>query len=217
MPTPIRIAEPSAWAVTLAEAKAHLRIEHTDDDVYIDSLIGAASHHIERVTGVTLTWTRYRVQYEAFPDYFTLPRRPLVTGSTGTYPAQVQGVAAVANDHLSPVVNFANGYDQDETDSAWVPADTYFRAVDGNPPEILLWNETLWPTLNTWNPYPVWVDFTAGFSQNGSRVPVDLKRALLLLVAHWYMVREAASPDAGMPAPFAVDALLDQWAPGEYC
>lgn len=215
MPQPIRLSPPESWAVTLAEAKAHIRVDHTDDDAYINSLIGAGHAFIERAVGVTLTWTRYRVQYDQFPDVFELPRRPLVLGSTGTFPAQVQGVTAGTNDHLSPTVNYVDGFDT-ETTFNMVPADEDWRAIDGNPPQIALWKGVTWPLINTYNPWPVWVDFTAGYSRDGKNVPVDLKQALLLLVGHWYLVREAASPDSGMPAPYAVEALLANYESGEY-
>ena len=39
------------------------------------------------------------------------------------------------------------------------------------------------------------VDFTAGFGEAGTDVPDLLKRAILLLVAHWYEFRSAIGPD----------------------
>ena len=39
------------------------------------------------------------------------------------------------------------------------------------------------------------IDFSAGFGESGADVPDLLKRAILLLVAHWYEFRGAVSAD----------------------
>lgn len=41
------VAPATEWPITLDEAKAHLRVEHTDDDVLIESLIVTAAGMIE--------------------------------------------------------------------------------------------------------------------------------------------------------------------------
>lgn len=216
MPALTRLVEPASFCVTLAQAKAHIRVDHSDDDSLIQNLIEAASDYVERATNVTMTWTRYRWTLETFPaGDIELPRRPLVLGSTGAWPTTVGGSPSTTEDRTSPVVKFIQGYDTEVTNT-WLPADEEFRARDGNPPLLSLWGAVQWPLLGTWNPFPVTIDFTAGFSQDGTSVPKQLKQAVLLLVGHWYIHREAASPDGAVPVPYAVEAILSLYESGEY-
>ena len=59
-----RVTAPSIDPVTIAECKRHMRIEHSDDDVIIGSLINVAVNYLD-VTGmlgkamITQTWAEY--------------------------------------------------------------------------------------------------------------------------------------------------------------
>lgn len=63
-----RWIEPAAEPVTLAEAKAHCRVEasFTDDDVYIASLIPSARQAAEQALGRTLVGTSWLVTLDDF-------------------------------------------------------------------------------------------------------------------------------------------------------
>ena len=48
----------TAWsetAITLAEAKTHLRLEGSEDDTYLNSLISTAQFAVEKYTGRAIT------------------------------------------------------------------------------------------------------------------------------------------------------------------
>lgn len=54
------LVAPTVEPVDLAEAKAHLRLVHSDDDALVGSLISAAREHVERHTGRALAAGEYR-------------------------------------------------------------------------------------------------------------------------------------------------------------
>jgi len=81
---PVRISAPAEAPVTLAEAKAHLRIDHDGDDVLIGSLIAVAVEHIDGWSGilgrclVTQTW---RQDFDGIGHCLRLPMPALALTS----------------------------------------------------------------------------------------------------------------------------------------
>lgn len=88
LPAPVRTAAPATNPVSLAEAKAHLRVDHSDHDTRIASLIEGATANLDGYTGilgralVTQTW---RQDFPAFTDLLRLPLRPVASITIVTY------------------------------------------------------------------------------------------------------------------------------------
>jgi uncharacterized phiE125 gp8 family phage protein len=162
---------PAVEPVTLAEAKAHLRIVHADEDDLIARLITAARRHLEQQTGLCLVsqgWTCFR---DAWPEVSAveLPLAPVIAVTAVTVHGEDDAAAAVD------------------------PAHYYLDQVS-RPARLMLRQGRLWPrpgrTLNG-----IEIAVTAGFGAAGSDVPEPLRQALLQLMTHWYGHRgEAAAP-----------------------
>ena len=67
------LVPPTAEPVSLADAKAWLRVETPDDDTLVGSLIAAARAAIEAYTGRVLVSQTWRLRLDAWPEG-TLPR-----------------------------------------------------------------------------------------------------------------------------------------------
>lgn len=79
-----QITEPTEWPITLAEGKAHLRVDYTDDDDMIEELIKSATDYCDGPTGflgralIEQTW---ELVLDAFPDddeEIKIPMPPLI-------------------------------------------------------------------------------------------------------------------------------------------
>lgn len=75
----VLIAAPALEPVTLAEAKAWLRIDDSADDARLASLVSTARHMVEKATRRLLISQSWRVEFGAFPcdGYVRLPFAPL--------------------------------------------------------------------------------------------------------------------------------------------
>ncbi|MFC0677522.1 hypothetical protein ACFFGH_06615 [Lysobacter korlensis] len=69
--------------VTLAQAKAHLNVLHTDSDVHIGALVSAARAHVEMTTGRALAAAQY--MWPAGPSWQQLPLAPIAAVAAATY------------------------------------------------------------------------------------------------------------------------------------
>jgi uncharacterized phiE125 gp8 family phage protein len=175
---------PETEPVTLADAKAHLRIDADDEDALIAQLITAARMFIERMLGqalVTQSWS-YFLDYWPRGGCIALPLAP------------VQAVDAVK------VHDAAGGA---------VTLETSAYAVDtlSVPARLVLRGATPSSTTRELNAFEV--AFTAGYGDEAEDVPAPIAQALLLLVAHWFERREPVVLDgAPQEVPGTVAGLL---------
>ena len=65
-------AAPVTTLVSLAEAKEHLRVDHSNDDTYITTLIDVATDVVESFTRTKLISQRWNIYYDEFPPYIDL-------------------------------------------------------------------------------------------------------------------------------------------------
>ena len=176
-------AAPAAEPISLAEAKAHLRIDGDDEDALLASLIAAARIFIERTLGVALITQGWSYFLDLWPRSIcvTLPIAP------------VQAVGAVTlhdADGGATVVD-VESYAVDALSS---PARLVLK---GGPPPVVS------RELNAFE-----IAFTAGYG-DAADVPAPIRQALTLLVAHWFERREPVVLGVGaQDVPMTVAGLL---------
>jgi len=81
----LSLASSEAEPVSLAEAKAHLRVIHSSDDAMIDRLIVSAREAAEQFTNRALVAATYRWIREGFESRFVLPLWPVATVDAVSY------------------------------------------------------------------------------------------------------------------------------------
>lgn len=152
----VRITAPVTYPVTLAEAKATCRVTASDEDAFINLLIGAATNHVEEYLGraiMSQTWALYQ---DSFSASFLLSRGPVVSVAT----LQYYDTASVLQ-----TVDAAD-YTLDKTgDPAWVV-----------PVADFIWPDVADGVNN------VILTYQAGYAV----VPDAIKWAILLLISQWF-------------------------------
>lgn len=182
--TLIETDPPLAEPVTLADLKAHLRIDTADEDALLESLIRVARFHLEAVAGVALMPRGLRLLLDDWPAgrVIQLMRTP------------VQSIDAV------------RVYDS-HGDAGELPLVGMLLDAGARPARLVLRDRPRpGPPING-----IEIDFTAGFG-SPTEVPPELTRAILLHAAHLYEFRGAVSLDmqpAAVPAGY--DRLIAPW------
>lgn len=169
--------------ITVADAKAHLRVEHTDDDDLIAAYAAAATEHLDGYTGLLsrcLVAQEWTLHLPRFPRgrRIALPLPPLISVSSIEY---------VASDGV------------DET----VPEDNYY-VLDGPLAAVELKASASWPSTGT-HPRAVSITFTAGYGAPAD-VPTPIRAAVLLMIGGLYANRGDA--DAPIELTPTVKSLL---------
>ncbi len=171
--------------VSIAEAKDHLRVDHSDEDAYISSLILTSRLHIEAALSLVLIHQSWTWTFDAWPkrsQSVTLPLRPV---------SAITGISILASDG-APTAMPASDYE-----------------LDGNhvPPRLLR-TTSQWPKPGKVHA-GIEISFVAGFGPTADDVPQPVRHALLLLVAHWYEHRDPIEIGSDKTSvPEAVSTLL---------
>ena len=183
--TTVLLSGPIVEPITLAEAKAHLRVDTSAEDTLIQSLIMASRLHIEAALDLALITQSWRIRRDAWPSSRTLvlPLRPVQSLTT----------VKLHSDHETSETLDATDFILDGYAN---PARLVWRGNGVAPAPGLAANG-------------IEIDLVAGFGAAASDVPQPIRHALLLLVAHWYENREPVDIGAAATAiPPAVSELL---------
>lgn len=184
---------PPVEPVTLAEAKAHLRLDTTSEDALVSSLIITSRLHIEAALGLALITQAWSCFIDAWP--------PAGPGEVpGAVPLPLRPVQSIAAVRL---------YGADESVET-LPADSYFLDGAGSPPRLVRQAATSWPVPRR-PANGIEIALVAGCGDAAADVPAPIRQAILLLVAHWYEHREPVEIGAQIPVPQMVTELLQPY------
>lgn len=193
----VRQTAPAVEPVTLTEAKAHLRVDTSDDDTYITSLIKAAREWVEHYLDRSLVHTQWAMRVDTFPWEFELPRPPMATAGTTT-------AVSVS-------------YTLDTGSTTTLSASEYRVDREATPGAIRPVYGGTWPGHRS-DENAVTVTWWGGYGAAGSDVPQAIRHAILMLCSHWYENRGPTVSTGAVPqeVPFAVQSLLDSVRWGSY-
>lgn len=176
------MAEP----ITLTEAKQHLRMENdSSEDTFITSLIAPARAYVERVSRYLFVAGTRTATFRRWGDYLEIYRYPI---------ASVESVTYSTSDDPTDDVEY-EGF-----------------AVDFNSFPLRIYpalGGTGFPEIDPGQ--TITVEYTTGALAATSEEYLIGKRAMLLLIGHWFDNRGEVALDKD--TKFAIDALLDNLAP----
>ena len=182
----VRVAATVAGAACDFSADVMIRSGDATDDELIASLITAAREYCEDYTSRALATQTLEAYADAFPckDRFELPMPPL------------QSVESVKYKNSAG------------TETTLTEGTDYLVDDESAVAQIVLPYGKSWPSFTPWPVNPVKVRFTAGYA-DGNPAPKTIKQAMLMLIGHWYVNREAVlTGTVSKEIEFAVKALL---------
>lgn len=181
-----RTVAPAESLLALADVKAHLHVDHDDDDGVIAGLVAAAEAWLDGVDGilsralVTQTWA-------ATASGFPADRRFMLP--------------------LAPV--------QSVTEVACLDEEGVTRVLEAEQYRLIAWRDTafielaegaIWPTSAPRSD-AVTITFVAGYG-GAADVPASIRVAATMLIGQWYENREAMARSGYEALPIGVRALL---------
>ncbi len=164
---PVLVIPPASLPVTVEQVRAHLRIDHTEEDAYLASLIGAAVDHLDGWSGIlgraliTQTW---RQDFTGFDCVMRLPMFPV---------ASIASVAYVDASGATVTLN----------------SDVYELQSDERGAFIRLKVGQAWPVTGESNA-PASVAYVCGSA--AADVPAAIRHAILIMVADMYRFTETS-------------------------
>jgi uncharacterized phiE125 gp8 family phage protein len=182
----VRVTAPAASPISLAEVKAQMRVEGTDEDTIIQRLIDAAVAYVD-VQGVlgramiTQTWGEW------------LPSTPPTSVILALGP--VQSVSAIKYYDLDGALQTATLADFN---------------VFGTPNRITVSPKTgkAWPIAQMRDD-AIKIEYVIGYGATSAVVPQTIRHALMMLVAHWYEHRETTQEKQMQDLPYGFMEMMN--------
>jgi len=187
-----------AEPVTLTEVKAHLRVDHANDDDYINNLIIVAVDYTENITGRSLIEKTYDTYLDAFPASDNCPiyidAPPLISITSIKY------------------------YDDADVEQTWSSAEYVVDTDQMYKDKVYPDRNYSWPAARIF-PKAVHIEYVAGYEDSAAspvdladNIPLEIKQAILLLIGHLYENRESTMVGIKIEEiPTGYDALISSY------
>lgn len=174
---------------TLADLKLFLRIDHSEEDVLITSLLNGAVDHFEQSTRRVLQSRSITQRLDSLPDsrVIFLEKGP-VTSVTSVTVRTLTGTSTISSSDYITILG------QTETKPLIAFKDT--------------------ANLPTPDNYPGAVTVT--YVAETTTIPESVNAAIRLLAAHWYENRQAVGPTGGNEVPLAYQSVASKYLWGAY-
>ncbi len=182
--TTLRTTSPAVEPVTVSEAKAHLRVDASDEDTLIEGLIAAAVAHL---------------------DGMGVLGRAMITQSWATWVCNSPGVVTLPVGPFQSLTS-VEYYDTNNTLQTATLSD-YETRLSGDFVTVRPKSGFSWPGAYSRDD-AIKITYVAGFGDAAADVPQSIRQAILLLIGHWYENRMAVSEASLKEVPKAVDALI---------
>lgn len=176
------VTPPALEPVTIADARAFLRISTESEDEILRRIIKTARELVEAEAGLALVDQTWRLRVDRWPR----------SGRLAIFKYPVKAVTAVV------------AYRPDGSAISLEPEE--FMLQHGRRPQRVYMAQ--YPDAQTF--CGLEVDFIAGFGETGVEVPDALKQAILTLTAHLYENR-AGLDTAKAELPVMVGQMVDSW------
>lgn len=180
-------AGPAQEPVSLTEAKEFMRLDGTEDDVLVSTLITAARIHIETSLGKILITENWSYFLDKWPKSKTvyLPLDPIQTIEE---------------------IRFHDGLGSFEV----IPVEDYSIDIISRHPRLQFNGAK--PASSSKKLNQIEIRFTAGFGDLQTDIPSDLKQALLMLATHWFEQRDPIAFGGNFTeVPHTIQALLNNY------
>lgn len=179
------LTQPAVEPVTRTQAIQQTYAESELDKQFLDDAITTARIETERYCDsafITQTWKQY---LDCFPsDIIRLRKDP------------IQSVTSIKY------------IDTDGVQQTLVEGTDYQVDTVSTPPRIIPEPGITWPSVEYGRMNAVEIEYIAGYGDTEADVPWPIKKAILMLVGHYYENREEATSDTVKSVPHGWEAIL---------
>jgi len=167
--------------VSTADLKAHLRVDHNDENAFIEALRDAAIEHVESYCNIRLGDVTAVLYLDGFPWMAEVPVGP---------------VSAVSQ------IN----YNDTTSTTATLNSTRYYTDLTRKPARISFIDP---PMVADYVHNGVQISLTVGYAE--ADVPAAIVHAIKLMVAHWYENRRQVITSNPYEIPMGVHSLLNPY------
>lgn len=185
------ITPPAIEPVTLAEAKAHLKVDTTDDDALLTALIAAARARAEWHTGRAFITQSWKLWLDIWPGAIGCDDLPPRLSAS---PPSAVEIPLPPLQSVSSITSYALD------DSATVMNSALYQVDIASAPARVALKIGVAPPVNLRAMNAIAIAFNAGYGDAESDVPDAIKRAILMIVADLYANRGDAAMETSAAA-----------------